>query len=412
MTFTAAEPGTYYVAAGARGESKGTYTLSVTDVTDGVPDDYSADTSTTGSLTVGGSATGEIDYRDDRDWFAVTLEAGKTYWVDLEGSRTGDGTLYEPYLRGVYDDNGVLLDDTTDDDGGTGRNSGVLFTADEAGIYYVAAGPDGDSEGTYTLSVREVRDDFASGTGTSGTVEVGGSATGQIDYPEDLDWFAVTLEGGKAYWVDLEGSQTGDGTLYDPYLRGIHDYNGVLLDDTAARGGGTGRNSRVMFTADEPGIYYVAAGPDGDSQGTYTLSVTEIPDDFAAGIGTSGTVEVGGSTRGQIDYGGDRDWFAVTLEAGNTYRIDLKRWFTVTLEGGTTYRYDFTGSVRDPNLRGIHDYNGVLLDDTTNDDGGTGGDSRVFFTPDEAGIYYVSAGAWANGVGTYTLSVEEVTDGM
>ena len=84
----------------------------------------------------------------------------------------------------------------------------------------------------------------------------------------------------------------------------------------------------------------------------------------------------------------------------------------MTLEGGTTYRYDFTGSVRDPNLRGIHDYNGVLLDDTTNDDGGTGGDSRVFFTPDEAGIYYVSAGAWANGVGTYTLSVEEVTDGI
>ena len=412
VTFTAAEPGTYYVAAGARGESKGTYTLSVTDVTDGVPDDYSADTSRTGSLTVGGSATGEINYRGDRDWFAVALEAGKTYWVDLEGSRTGDGTLYDPYLRGVYDDNGVLLDDTTDDDGGTGRNSGVLFTAAEPGIYYVAAGADGDSEGTYTLSVREVLDDFASGTGTSGTVEVGGSATGQIDYPGDLDWFAVTLEGGKAYWVDLEGSQTGDGTLYDPYLRGIHDYNGVLLDDTAARGGGTGRNSRVMFTADEPGIYYVAAGPDGDSQGTYTLSVTEIPDDFAAGIGTSGTVEVGGSTRGQIDYPGDRDWFAVTLEAGNTYRIDLKRWFTVTLEGGTTYRYDFTGSVRDPNLRGIHDYNGVLLDDTTNDDGGTGGDSRVFFTPDEAGIYYVSAGAWANGVGTYTLSVEEVTDGI
>ena len=412
VTFKAAEPGIYYVAAGARGESRGTYTLSVTDVTDGVPDDYSADTSRTGSLTVGGSATGEINYRGDRDWFAVTLEAGKTYWVDLEGSRTGDGTLYDPYLRGVYDDNGVLLDDTTDDDGGTGRNSGVLFTAAEPGIYYVAAGADGDSEGTYTLSVREVRDDFASGTGTSGTVEVGGSATGQIDYPEDLDWFAVTLEGGKAYWVDLEGSQTGDGTLYDPYLRGIHDYNGVLLDDTAARGGGTGRNSRVMFTADEPGIYYVAAGPDGDSQGTYTLSVTEIPDDFAAGIGTSGTVEVGGWAAGQIDYGGDRDWFAVTLEAGNTYRIDLKRWFTVTLEGGTTYRYDFTGSVRDPNLRGIHDYNGVLLDDTTNDDGGTGGDSRVFFTPDEAGIYYVSAGAWANGVGTYTLSVEEVIDGM
>ena len=144
MTFTAAEPGTYYVAVGARGESKGTYTLSVTDVTDGVPDDYSADTSTTGILTVGGSATGEIDYRDDRDWFAVTLEAGKTYRVNQDGSATRAGTLSDPYLRGVYDGDGVLLDGTTNDDGGAGRNSRVFFTAAEPGIHYVAAGADGD----------------------------------------------------------------------------------------------------------------------------------------------------------------------------------------------------------------------------------------------------------------------------
>ena len=36
-------------------------------------------------MTVGGSATGEIDYWGDRDWFAVELEAGTTYRIDLEG---------------------------------------------------------------------------------------------------------------------------------------------------------------------------------------------------------------------------------------------------------------------------------------------------------------------------------------
>ena len=142
------------MAAGADGDFEGTYTLSVTEV----PDDYPDDTSTTGSLTVGGSATGEIDYEGDRDWFAVTLEAGKTYRIDLEGSQTGDGTLYDPYLRGVHDDNGVLLDDTTDDDGGTGRSSRVFFTADQDDTYYVAAAAYRDWEGTYTLSVEEVID--------------------------------------------------------------------------------------------------------------------------------------------------------------------------------------------------------------------------------------------------------------
>ena len=41
---------------------------------------------------VGGSATGNIDSPGDRDWFAVELEAGKTYRFDLKGWSTGGGT--------------------------------------------------------------------------------------------------------------------------------------------------------------------------------------------------------------------------------------------------------------------------------------------------------------------------------
>ena len=58
-----------------------------------MPDDYSANTETTGRVTVGDPVTGEIQRGYDRDWFAVTLVAGKTYWIDLEGSQTGGGTL-------------------------------------------------------------------------------------------------------------------------------------------------------------------------------------------------------------------------------------------------------------------------------------------------------------------------------
>ena len=67
-------------------------------------DDYLATTGTTGAVSVGGSATGDIEtWRGDRDWFAVSLEAGKTYRFDLEGAPTGGGTLPDPYLRGVHD---------------------------------------------------------------------------------------------------------------------------------------------------------------------------------------------------------------------------------------------------------------------------------------------------------------------
>ena len=119
-------------------------------------DDYTADTLTTGTVTVGGSATGDIESRGDRDWFAVTLEADTTYRIDLEGARSWVGTLSDPYLRGVHDSNGDFIRGTTNDDGGTGYNSRVTFTPTADGTYYVAAGACRSHEGTYMLSVEEV----------------------------------------------------------------------------------------------------------------------------------------------------------------------------------------------------------------------------------------------------------------
>ena len=400
VTFTAEDTGTYYVAAGAYRAWKGTYTLSVTDVTDGAPDDFEAGTGTSGAVVVGGPATGEIDYENDRDWFAVTLEAGRSYRIDLEGSETEAGTLQDPHLRGVHDANGVRIARTSNGDGGEGRNSRLDFTAEEDATYYVEAGGNGYSEGTYTLTVTELADDFVAGTGTSGTVAVGGSATGEIDFGGDRDWFAVTLEAGRIYRIDLEASETEAGTLFNPYLRGIHDADGVLIAGTTDHNSGEGLNSRVTFTAEEAGTYYVAAGAWRNMEGAYTLSVTDVTDndDFVDGTGTSGTVVVGGSATGEIDHGGDRDWFAVTLGAGRTYRINLEGSLT---EAGTLFN---------PYLRGIHDANGVLIAGTTDDNGGYILNSRVTFTAAEAGTYYVAAGAGGNREGTYTLTVTEVAD--
>ena len=89
---------------------------------------------------VGGSATGNVEYNGDTDWFAVTLEAGTLYRFDLEGSSSGGGTLVDPYLRGIYDEDGDRIARTTDNNGGAGGNSRVYFTPDEDATYYVSAG--------------------------------------------------------------------------------------------------------------------------------------------------------------------------------------------------------------------------------------------------------------------------------
>ena len=394
VTFTAEETGTYYVVAGPRdhfGQKRGAYELTVTDFGDRVVADFEDGRGTSGAVAANGSVWGEIGHLGDRDWFAVELEAGKTYQIDLE--RSGADPLGNPYLYGIHDSTGGLIDGTTNDNGGQGRNSRVLFTAEEAGTYYVAAGAAGNGEGTYTLSVL----DLTIGVETSRRVTVDGSARGEVDYVYDRDWFEVTLEAGKSYRIEIEGYSFQQGTLRKPYLYGIHDADGDLIAHTRGSHGGSGFDrGRVTFEPEEAGTYYVEVGATGGKVGTYTVSVTDLTDDYAAGTGTTGVVAVGSPVSGEIDYEGERDWFAVELEAGTTYRIDLEgRW-----TGG--------GTLSDPYLRGIHRANGNHIAGTTDDDGGASHNSRVTFTAEEAGTYYVAAGAWGTREGTYTLSVDEV----
>ena len=133
------------------------------------------------------------------------------------------------------------------------RNAQLYFKPTTAGTYYVAAAALSDSTGTYTLGVAETAEDVAADTSTTATVAVGGTATGEIESPDDRDWFAVTLEAGKTYRFDLEGDpiryNPQGPTLWDPYLWGLHDSTGALIEGTTDDNGGGGKDSRLNFTA-------------------------------------------------------------------------------------------------------------------------------------------------------------------
>ena len=120
-------------------------------------------------------------------------------------------------------------------------------------------------------------EDFSTNISTAGRIVVGDTATGNIGTWGDRDWFAVELVAGREYQIDLRGSPTGDGTLRDPYLHGIHDAEGNLISGTTNDDGGADYNSRVTFTASETGTYYIAAGAFSGRQGSYELEVTDTP---------------------------------------------------------------------------------------------------------------------------------------
>ena len=301
--------GIYYVQVALGGYSAGDvggYELSVEDLTD----DHPSDTSTTHTIDVNGSVTGSIEGPGDEDWYSVTLKEGERYRVDLEGSPTNRGTLGNPYLRGVYDSEGSPVAGTEDDNGGAGNNARTFFMADvdeddEDGgesTYYLSAGSAGTHTGSYRLKLTEVTDDHTADTMTTGTVSLSGdigSARGMIDWWGDADWYAVTLEKGVPYRIELEGSWTNRGTLGDSYLGGIYDTDGNLISGTSDDNSGSYYNALVFFTPDAAGTYYISAGAGEKHLGTYRLTVEDLSDEPSADTGTVGKVAVGGSARGR-----------------------------------------------------------------------------------------------------------------
>ncbi len=270
--FTATTTGTHYIAVGAlrvlSDAEGGDYELAVKAMAPS--DDYPAETP--GQVSVGGSVTGRLEWPGDEDRFTVDLAAATIYRIDLT---TAGGANVA--LAGVYDAEGRLLPNTTDSDSGAELEARVYFTPTAAGTYAIAARSE-SGEGGYKLAVTvtDKADDFAEDTGTQGVVEVGGSVTGEIEAPDDEDWFAVTLTGGVSYRIDVEGRDTGQGTLTYLYLEGIYTADGRLIGYSQDFvGSGVGRNARKDFTPGTTGTYYLGVTAATDRTGTYRVSVTE-----------------------------------------------------------------------------------------------------------------------------------------
>ena len=140
-------------------------TVTVTDIrgdSEAPGADLPPDTTTPAVVLVDeGAVRGNIESTTDWDWFAVDLQGGHTYRVDHRGRSTGDGTLVDPVLMGVYEYSSGrrLLSGTATSDGGTGHNAAVEFVAPHDGRYYIwvsGNGYEGIGTGTYELEVSTV----------------------------------------------------------------------------------------------------------------------------------------------------------------------------------------------------------------------------------------------------------------
>ena len=450
-----------------------------------VVDDCAGDTTTTCSVSLGSSVTGDIELVADTDYFSLSVTSGARYQIDAEGSETSMGTLADPFLI-LRDASETEL--ALNDDGGDGRNARIVWAASSTRTVYVEVNQAfHNSTGTYTLTVSVgPADDCANNTTTTCSVSPGTPVTGDIQYSGDDDYFSLSVASGITYQIDAEGSPTSMGTLGDPSLE-LRDASGTEFatnDD-----GGTGYNARLTWTADRTGTVYVRIESADGGTGTYTLTVsvsnnpatgaptisgtaqvgqtltaatsgisdadglgtfsyqwkadgadisgatsatytltsneqgkmitvtvsftdaannaetltsavtaavtataTPVADDCADDTTTTCSVSPGSSVTGDIEVASDVDYFRLSVTSGLTYHIDM--------EGSPTSM----GTLANPFIR-LRDATVNSID--TDDNGGAGLNARLIWTADRTGTVYLlaSENSRPSETGTYTLTV-------
>ncbi len=228
-------------------------------------------------------------------------------------------------------------------------------------------------------------DGIPGNTGSTARIDVGGSQTSTIDFGGDEDYFAVSLTTGS-YEIAMRGSASGGGALSDPLLTLLTSGGSFV---TSNDDGGNGLDSLLTFEVGQDGEYFISAAAFGSATGSYTLEVTRTGDGNIGEVGdtreSAGQLNPNGSVTSQIDFGGDRDVFAIDLSAGQRVTFDLI--------GDTLGDPVFT--LFGPDGRAV----------AADDDGGEGLNSNLVYDVSEGGTYYAQAAAWsASQTGSYTLS--------
>ena len=131
----------------------------------------------------------------------------------------------------------------------------------------------GISQSVQTIAV----DDYLGNPSTTGFVAVGSSVSGNIETPNDRDWFQVNLLADRTYRFDLQGSASTSKTLADPYMTLRDAAGSILVPGTAEDDAGAGLDARISYKAATSGSYFIGAGSSNlaTGTGTYTLSVTQ-----------------------------------------------------------------------------------------------------------------------------------------
>ena len=374
-----------HLALGAPEGDRGTYKIEVTELTSLPPEAASATALTVGTEHEGALRRGE----GVRDWYRATLEAGKDYGVSMTQVVRNGKLLRWPTIYGVYDPAGEALPRTRN----IGGSSNPSFTPLDSAAAVVRFTP--TTAGEHRISVGD-----ASGV----SVAIGDAYLDVYPYA-----IMVGVPPGRVQemFYTVRGSQTIKLNWDVPTDQGSAPVIGYEYRYAKAEEGESGLHQKPWNTID---TFHVTV-PDLDIETLYAVDVRAVNrfgrgparsrPDFVVDCPTESnpppycTAMVGGSVPGYMEFDGIDSW-GVTLQEGKTYQIDVK--------GSDTN----DGTLTDPRLFFVNPMNRQLAGD---DNSGQGRNARITYTvsPGRGGRYVIDVEPHGQEVGTYTLTVTDIT---
>lgn len=286
-TFTPTVSGTYYVNMAGYSKGNEAYTLTASLA----HDDVGATAATAGSVTVGSSVSGELEAGGgDIDWYAVTLDAGSTYWFNLLGANEGQGTLVNyPYglkLLRVLDASGHELASTVGQPAYGATAPTLAFVPNAQGTYYVEVSAPDRQTGTYQLQAQlAAPDDYGNDIYHPAAIAFDTPVSGVLEIPSDQDMFHFKVRDGGAFSVKLSTpANTAEVQNLAVTAYNLHGV-GITLHQSIAPDGS------ILYFANhlpggDSGDYYVAVGEASTlhhaQDNHYTLTVSNLTADTTA----------------------------------------------------------------------------------------------------------------------------------
>jgi len=206
------------------------------------------------------------------------------------------------------------------------------------------------------------------------------------------DEWGFYLEAGTMYSIDMI---SGD---FDAKLEIYNNDNVLVAEDDD---GGEGQNARILITPPSAGYYTVYCRTYAGGSGKYSLKVQVIP---------ARTLEMNTTVQGTLSRGSrttNEESTEVLVEEvaiGNNFSISgsSDNLWIVYLEASKSYEINLMSDAFDAHLTLL--FNGGTV--ATDDDGGSGTNSKIRYTPRATGYHTVVAGAYNNsGYGRYRLSI-------